>query len=104
MKAAARRPDKLLSDHDGLCGAGLCGAGKHSVPGPTRVFGTRVRKTWTKVCETGIAAHYVRNLVLDNRSRRYEVVVLPLASDGQEIDMLISVQRETRSDPRQAQR
>ena len=48
MKAAARRPDKLFSDHDGLCGAGLCGAGKHSVPGPTRVFGTRVRETWTR--------------------------------------------------------
>lgn len=71
---------------------------------PEPEYRERVRKTWTKVCETGIAAHYVRDLVLDNRSRSYEVVVLPLASDGQEIDMLVSVQRETRPDLRQEPR
>jgi hypothetical protein len=41
-------------------------------------------------------AHHVRDIVLDHRWRCYEVVVLPLAKNGQDIDMLISVQRETR--------
>ncbi|HEV2189387.1 MAG TPA: PAS domain-containing protein [Stellaceae bacterium] len=63
---------------------------------PEPEYRERVRTTWTEVCETGKPAHHVRDLILDNRARRYEVVVLPLASNGQDIDMLISVQRETK--------
>ena len=53
-----------------------------------------IRTTWTAVCETGRPAHFVRRLTLDRRLRCYEVVVLPLAGNGTDIDMLISVQRE----------
>ncbi len=63
---------------------------------PELEYRERVRATWTEVCETGKAAHYVREAVFDHRLRRYEVVVLPLASNGEDIDMLISVQREKR--------
>ena len=63
---------------------------------PEPEYRERVRQTWLEVCETGKPAHHVRELVLDQRLRCYEVVVLPLASNGRDIDMLISVQRETR--------
>src|SRR5438876_2092688 len=52
----------------------------------------RIRATGIEVCETGIPTHLVRELLLDCRMRRYEVIVLPLASNGEDIDMLISVQ------------
>jgi hypothetical protein len=61
---------------------------------PEPEYRERVRATWTGVCETGAPAHHVRELVLDGRLRSYEVVVLPLAGNGSDIDMLISVQRE----------
>ena len=62
---------------------------------PEPEYRERIRATWTEVCDTGKPAHYIRELVLDHRVRRYEVVVMPLASNGHDIDMLISVQRET---------
>ena len=61
---------------------------------PEPEYRERVRATWTEVCDSGLPAHHLRELVLDERTRRYEVVVLPLASNGEDIDMLISVQRE----------
>ena len=63
---------------------------------PEPEYRERVRTTWIDVCETGQPAYYARQLFLDQRPRRYEVVVMPLASNGHDIDMLISVQRETR--------
>ena len=63
---------------------------------PEPEYRERIRATWTEVCETGTPAHYLRELVLDDRLRCYEVVVMPLAGNGQDIDMLISVQRQTR--------
>jgi hypothetical protein len=62
---------------------------------PEPEYRERVRTTWTAVCDSGVPAHHIRDLHLDNRMRRYEAVVLPLASNGNDIDMLISVQRET---------
>jgi hypothetical protein len=63
---------------------------------PEPEYRERVRTTWMEVCDTGIWMHGVRELVLDRRLRRYEVVVLPLAGNGEDIDMLVSVQREMR--------
>jgi hypothetical protein len=60
---------------------------------PEPEYRERIRETWTEVCETGEPAHYIRNVTLDDRVRRYEVLVLPLASDGENIDMLVTVQR-----------
>jgi len=62
---------------------------------PEAEYRERVRTTWNAVCDSGMPAHHIRNLHLDNRVRCYEAVVLPLASNGDDIDMLISVQRET---------
>jgi hypothetical protein len=62
---------------------------------PEPEYRERVRSTWTEVCGTGVPVYCVRELIVDGRTRHYEVVVMPLASDGQGIDMLISVQRHT---------
>ena len=69
---------------------GAGGVGK-----PELRYRERIRKTWSEVCETGEPAHYIRDVILDDRLRRYEVLALPLSSDGKEIDMLLTVQRET---------
>jgi len=66
---------------------------------PEPEYRERVRATWMETCETGLPAHRVRELLLDRRMRRYEVIVLPLASNGEDIDMLISVQRQLPSRP-----
>jgi hypothetical protein len=63
---------------------------------PEPEYRERVRATWLDVCETGKPAYHLRELVLDGRLRCYEVVVVPLAGNGEDIDMLISVQRETK--------
>jgi len=61
---------------------------------PEPEYRERVRSTWLEVCESGAPVYYERDLLLDHRVRRYAVVVMPLASNGRDIDMLISVQRE----------
>ena len=63
---------------------------------PEPEYRERVRTTWLEVCETGAPVYYERELWLDHRMRCYAVVVMPLARNGREIDMLISVQREIR--------
>jgi hypothetical protein len=62
---------------------------------PEPEYRERIRTTWLEACENGVPVHYIRELFLDSRVRRYETVVMPLASNGHDIDMLISVQRET---------
>ena len=66
---------------------------------PEPEYRERVRATWMESCETGLPVHRIREVLLDRRMRRYEVIVLPLARNGQDIDMLISVQRQLPSRP-----
>jgi hypothetical protein len=78
-------------------GYDLTGRSLEELPEPE--YRDRVRATWMEACETGLPVHRVRELLLDRRMRRYEVVVLPLASNGEDIDMLISAQRQLPSRP-----
>lgn len=73
-------------------GYDLTGKSLDELPEPE--YRERIRATWTEVCETGRPVHHVRDVVLDERTRRYEVIVLPLSATGKAIDMLVSVQRE----------
>jgi hypothetical protein len=66
---------------------------------PEPEYRERVRTSFIEVCETRAPIHRIRELFLDHRMRRYEAVVLPLASNGHDIDMLITVQREMRRLP-----
>ncbi|HML09889.1 MAG TPA: PAS domain-containing protein [Stellaceae bacterium] len=63
---------------------------------PEPEFREQVRATWTAVCETCVPVYYNRDMTLDDRTRRYEVVVMPLSSNGRDLDMLISVRRQAR--------
>ncbi len=81
-------------------GYDLTGKSLDDLPEPE--YREQIRTTWTRVCETGTLAHALRDFVLDGRTRRYEAIVLPLASNGHDIDMLVSVQRETRAPARSA--
>jgi hypothetical protein len=78
-------------------GYDLTGKTLEELPEPE--YRERVRATWIEVCESGRPAHRIREVLLDRRLRRYEVVVLPLASNGEDIDMLISAQRQLPSRP-----
>jgi hypothetical protein len=75
-------------------GYDLTGKTLEDLPEPE--YREQIRETWTKVCETGEPVHRLRDFRLDNRIRRYEAVILPLASDGERVDMLVSVQRHLR--------
>jgi hypothetical protein len=66
---------------------------------PEPEYRERVRTSFIEVCETRAPIHRIRELFLDHRLRRYEAVVLPLAGNGHDIDMLITVQREMRRLP-----
>lgn len=59
---------------------------------PEPEYRDRIAAAWTVVIESGGIMHGFRNYMLDNRIRTYEVLVLPLADDGAEIDKLFVVQ------------
>jgi hypothetical protein len=44
---------------------------------------------YRKVVEFAAPLHDLRNQVFDQRTRRYEVLMLPLSSDGSSIDMVL---------------
>jgi hypothetical protein len=64
------------------------------LPGPE--LRERVRRSFVSVLRTRAPRHGVRDSVLDDRLRRYEFMILPLSSDGERVDMLLTVQRELR--------
>jgi hypothetical protein len=47
------------------------------------------RQSFTQVAVTKQPSHAHRDLVLDNRQRRYETIVLPLSSDGDRVDVIL---------------
>jgi hypothetical protein len=60
---------------------------------PEAEYRERVRRAFTIAVDSGAPRHGIRDLVVDGRRRRFEFLVLPLASNGDDIDMLLSVQR-----------
>jgi hypothetical protein len=44
---------------------------------------------YRKVIELGAPLHDLRNQVFDHRTRRYEVLMLPLSGDGTTVDMVL---------------
>lgn len=59
---------------------------------PEPEYREQIRRSWTSVCETATPFHILRDRMMDGRARRYEAIVLPLAENGRDIDMLVSVQ------------
>jgi hypothetical protein len=60
---------------------------------PEAEYRERVRRGFTIAVDTGAPRHGIRDIVVDGRRRCFEYLILPLASDGNDIDMLLSVQR-----------
>ena len=52
-------------------------------------FRELTRRSFTKVATTKEPLHAHRDLILDNRRRNYETIILPLSSDGDRVDMIL---------------
>jgi len=59
---------------------------------PEPEYRERIRASWTRMVEAREPVLSLRDIVVDGRTRCYEAVILPLASDGATIDKLISAQ------------
>ena len=60
----------------------------HPMPEPRQ----RIHSSWSRAAERGCVIHGFRPCLADIRPRRYEVLVLPLAEDGQTVDKLLVFQ------------
>jgi hypothetical protein len=56
---------------------------------PQVEFRNLTRQSFTKVANSGEPLHALNDRVLDDLSRRYETIILPLSSDGARVDMLL---------------
>lgn len=56
---------------------------------PISQFRQLAMDTFTHVATTGKPFRVYRDRVLDDRTHRYETVMLPLSSDGERVDMLL---------------
>jgi hypothetical protein len=63
--------------------------GKSTEDHPLPEYRMLLRQTYTDVVTAGAPAVFERERMMDNKIRRYEVLYLPLASDGVTIDMLL---------------
>jgi hypothetical protein len=78
-----------------LCGTnivarvGLDLTGRFVDDHPEPQFRQFALERYRKVIELGAPLHDLRNQVFDHRTRRYEVLMLPLSGDGTTIDMVL---------------
>ena len=63
--------------------------GKYTDDHPLAEYRALLWQTYTGVVTSGGPAVFERERMMDNKIRRYEVLYLPLASDGVTIDMLL---------------
>ena len=60
---------------------------------PDAEYREAIRATFAKACDRGFPILGSRDQVIDDRIRAYEFLILPLAANGSDIDMLFTVQR-----------
>ena len=56
---------------------------------PQAEFRDLTQRSFTKVATTKQPLHAQRDLVLDHRRRHYETLILPLSSDGEQVDRIL---------------
>jgi len=66
--------------------------GKWLTDHPEPQYRERIEKAWGLVVESGRIMHGFRDYQVDGRTRRYEVLILPLADNGTDVDRLFVVQ------------
>lgn len=52
-----------------------------------------IQAVYVEVAETGLPKAYARNQYVDNRLRRYNVLVVPLSGDAGEVTMIMTVMK-----------
>jgi len=57
---------------------------------PISEFRQLAMRTFSLVARTGEPFHGNRDRILDERSHRYETLILPLSKDGERVDMLLA--------------
>lgn len=68
---------------------------KHDMTGklldahPDPTFRAEAAKLWTELVDTARPMAFRRDTIMDNRLRRYDVLMLPLAADGATVDMIL---------------
>lgn len=78
-----------------LCGTNIVARAGFDLTGrfvdehPEPQFRQAALGSYTKVAETRAPLQVVRDEIFDERSRRYEGLLLPLSSDGNVVDMII---------------
>jgi hypothetical protein len=60
---------------------------------PDPEFRRQAAATYTRLVETGEPWAARRDSIVDGRLRRYEVLLLPLATDGANVDMILGAMR-----------
>lgn len=63
--------------------------GKYLEDHPLPEFAAYCRRVWTETIDRGEPTHAFYDQTVDGRSRKFEVIRLPLAADGETIDMLL---------------
>lgn len=63
--------------------------GKYLEDFPLPSFRSFLARAWIEVVERGVPTHEFHNDIIDGRRREFETLRLPLAGDGQTIDMLL---------------
>ena len=56
---------------------------------PQAEFRDLARLSFTKVAATAEPLHALNDRILDGQVRRYETIILPMSSDGSQVDMLL---------------
>lgn len=63
--------------------------GKYLDEFPQPAFRQFLERAWTEVVETGRPIHQFHNDTVDGHRRDFETLRLPLATDGQTVDMIL---------------
>ncbi len=61
---------------------------------PEPQFRQIIARSYNSVVRARVPRHGVRDIVLDGRRRRHEVIILPLSADGERVDMLLAALRD----------
>ncbi len=69
--------------------SGIDLTGKSPEDHPWPEYRALLQETYRAIAQSGEAAVFERQRLIDGKIRRFEVLYLPLASDGREVDMLL---------------
>ena len=72
---------------------GLDPTGKYVDEHPDPTHRQSIQAVYTEVATTGLPKAYARDGFVDNRYRRYDVLVVPLSGDTGQVTMIMTVMR-----------